>query len=56
MPLRNMIRNDQPLNTSPVRIGNVSSRIMHPAYRPRRLPPMICPTMNCHSGVGEIMT
>ena len=20
---------------------------------PRRLPPMICPSMNCHSGVGD---
>ena len=38
---RNMMRIDQPLNTSVVRMGDVTSKMMAPAYMPRRLPPMI---------------
>ena len=51
-----MMPMEKPLNTSPVPMGRVSRMMIPPAYSPRRLPPMICPTMNCHRGVGEIMT
>ena len=56
IPFRNMISADQPLKINPVRTGMVSSRMMPPAYIPRRLPPRICPMINCQSGVGETMT
>ena len=56
VPFRNMIRKDTPLKIRPVLIGAVKSRIMQPEYMPRRLPPMTCPKMNCHRGVGETIT
>ena len=56
VPFRNMIRNDSALKMRSVRIGWVSSRITHAAYIPRRLPPRICPRMNCQRGVGDTMT
>ena len=52
-PFRNITRKDHPLKISPVSIGAVRSSMIPPAYRPRRLPPMICPAINCHNGVGR---
>ena len=56
VPFRNMTRKLHPLKIRPPRTGRVRIRMTMPAYMPRRAPPMICPAINCHKGVGDTIT
>ena len=56
IPFRSIMKNDSPLKMSPCLTGIVRMSMTHAAYRPLRLPPITCPSMNCHRGVGDTIT